>query len=191
MWLACAISLAWPVDAASHSRSDAASRRFSNLSVDNGLSQMSVMEIFQDSDGYMWFGTRNGLNKYDGASMKVYKPSRGPRKSNLLDNQITALAEDNDGNLWVGTAKGISKLNMATDKIISYGLPEFPWMATGVRDIFIDSRGRLWIGTATGLYLFEPETEMAQPIHLGGELRDRRSQWCVRTKRDIFLWALN
>lgn len=149
----------------------AESRQFSNLNLGAGLSQMSIMKIYQDSKGYIWFGTRNGLNKYDGVTMKVYKPKRGDRKSTLIDMQISALMEDDQGNLWIGTSRGLSRLNMATDEIVSYGAPEYPWLASGVRTIFLDSRRRMWVGTARGLFLFEPESEMGQPILLGGELQ--------------------
>ena len=62
---------------------------FSNLSLKDGLSQLSVLKIYQDSKGYMWFGTRNGLNKYDGSHMVVYKHLDSDSLS-LVDNHITA-----------------------------------------------------------------------------------------------------
>lgn len=146
-------------------------RKVSNLNVGTGLSQMSIMKIYQDSKGYIWFGTRNGLNKYDGVTMKVYKPARGDRRTSLIDMQISALMEDGEGHLWIGTSRGLSRLNLATDEIVSYGAPEYPWLASGVRSLFKDSRGRMWVGSARGLYLFEPKSEMGQPISLGGELQ--------------------
>ena len=147
------------------------SSRFSNLSVGSGLSQMSVMRIYQDSKGYIWFGTRNGLNKYDGVRMKIYKPlGGGGSESGLVDRQITALLEDKNGKLWIGTSRGLSVLDLETDRIQSFVSNEYSWLDTGVRTIFIDSRNHLWIGTARGLYLFVPQSEMWQPISLNGEL---------------------
>ncbi len=148
------------------------SSRFSNLSVGSGLSQMSVMKIYQDSKGYIWFGTRNGLNKYDGGRMTIYKPSGdGGPASGLVDRQITALVEDGNGNLWIGTSRGLSVLDLTTDKIKSFVSPDNAWLDSGVRSIFIDSRNHLWIGTARGLYLFVPQSETGQPITLNGELK--------------------
>lgn len=169
--LVCVLSL-YINGISAHTSVSAEARRFSNLGVGTGLSQMSVMKIYQDSKGYIWFGTRNGLNKYDGATMKVYKPNRGDSRSNLVDRQISAITEDGSGNLWVGTSRGLSRLNMATDKIVSYSGSDYPWLSSGVRTVFIDSQGRLWIGTGRGLYLFEPESEIGQPIHLGTELEN-------------------
>ena len=149
-----------------------AAPRFSNISIGEGLSQKSVMKIYQDSKGYIWFGTRNGLNKYDGGTMKVYKPSSSDGGNGLIDRQITALIEDKKGNLWIGTSRGLGCLDIATDRIKSYTAPDYPWLASGVRSLFIDNQGRLWIGTARGLYLFETEAELAQPLKLDGRLDD-------------------
>ena len=167
--LACALAIGI-IGVAAHNPVSDESRRITNINVGAGLSQMSVMRIYQDSKGYIWFGTRNGLNKYDGVTMKIYKPTLGERNSNLLDGQIASMVEDSRGNLWIGTPRGLSRLNMATDQIVSYSAPDYPWLASGVRALFIDSHNRLWVGAVRGLYLFEPESEIGQPIRLGGEL---------------------
>lgn len=73
--------------------------------MEEGLSQLSVLKIHQDKSGFMWFATRNGLNRYDGNSFVVYKHSNGDSLS-LSSNHVTALAEDDRGNLWVGTMNG-------------------------------------------------------------------------------------
>ena len=76
---------------------------FSNINLKNGLSQLSVLAIAQDSKGYIWFATRNGLNKYDGEKFTIYKHDNDDPHS-LSDNHITCLLPDdaNEG-LWVGT----------------------------------------------------------------------------------------
>lgn len=167
--LSCALIL-WFGSAVSANSEIAESSGFTNLDLSSGLSQMSVMNIFQDSKGYMWFGTRNGLNKYDGAGMKVYKVAVGDGKAGLVNRQITAIAEDRHGNLWIGTSQGLSRLDMDKDEIISYGAPEYTWLDTHIDDIFIDSQERVWLGTAKGLWLFVPQSETGQPLKLNGEL---------------------
>ena len=122
--------------------------RFSHLGLDEGLSQMSVMKIYQDSKGYIWLGTRNGLNKYDGHSVTVYKPDSEDRTHSLVDRQITAIAEDSDRNLWIGTGKGLSRLDTETGRITSYSADEHPWLSSGVRSVLIDSDGSIWVGTS-------------------------------------------
>lgn len=142
---------------------------FTNLGLSSGLSQMSVMNIFQDSKGYIWFGTRNGLNKYDGSNMKIYKSGAADGSPGLIHRQVTALAEDRHGNLWVGTSQGLSRLDMDTDVITSYGAPAYPWLDTHIDEILIDSQERVWLATSRGLWLFVPQSESGQPLKYGAQ----------------------
>ena len=77
------------------------------FTIKDGLSQGMVRSMIQDKEGYMWFATKDGLNKYDGYHVTVYRnDSKNPLS--LPDNYITKLAEDDNGNLWVGTStKGL------------------------------------------------------------------------------------
>src|SRR6476469_572646 len=79
--------------------------RFEHLGIDQGLSQSNVMCILQDSRGFMWFGTRDGLNKYDGYKFTVYKYDAADVNS-LHQNTIQDIAEDAEGNLWIATWGG-------------------------------------------------------------------------------------
>ena len=79
--------------------------RFEHFSLEEGLSQSTATVIFQDSKGFLWIGTEDGLNRYDGYNFKIYKPNTDDPNS-LTDRWITALAEDPKGNLWVGTRLG-------------------------------------------------------------------------------------
>lgn len=88
---------------------------FSNLNLKDGLSQISVLKIMQDSKGFIWCATRNGLNRYDGNRFVAYKHSNTDSLS-LSDNHITTLAEDKFGNLWIGTSKGLNRLDLKTNK---------------------------------------------------------------------------
>src|SRR5687767_6440807 len=79
--------------------------RFEHISIEQGLSQSSVRVIFQDSRGFLWFGTEDGLNRYDGYTFKTFKPE--PSNSNSLsDGWITDIVEDQNGYLWIGTRLG-------------------------------------------------------------------------------------
>lgn len=142
---------------------------FSNLGLKDGLSQLSVLKIYQDAKGYMWFGTRNGLNKFDGGRMVVYK-HQGNDSLSLVDNHVTALVEDNGHHLWVGTSHGLNRLELTTDKITPYTGKKYAWLRSGVRSLFVDSKNRLWVGTSRGLWLFVRETDTFRMIDLEGEL---------------------
>lgn len=87
---------------------------FSHIDIEDGLSQNTVFCIHQDAKGFMWFGTKNGLNRFDGYSFKIY--TRGNAKSGLGNSTINCIAEDSDGTLWIGTDKGAYIYNPRTDK---------------------------------------------------------------------------
>ena len=145
---------------------------FSNLNLKDGLSQISVLKIFQDTKGFIWFGTRNGLNRYDGSEFVIYK--HDPKDSlTLSDNHIWSLAEDNDRNLWVGTARGLNKLDLKTNRIKPFVDERYGAFAKSeVRCLTVDSRNRLWIGTTKGLYLYVPAMDVFQRIDLNGKIKD-------------------
>ncbi|MCD7936069.1 MAG: hybrid sensor histidine kinase/response regulator, partial [Tannerellaceae bacterium] len=140
---------------------------FSSLDMKDGLSQLSVMNIFQDSEGFMWFGTRNGLNKYDGTGFIVYKHTHTDPFS-LCHNHISALGEDKSGNLWIGTIGGLNRMDRATSRIISYNnqdlYPENPLSGQWIFDLFSDNEDNLWIATATGLFRYDPEKDQFHPL---------------------------
>src|SRR5574339_432614 len=79
--------------------------RFEHLSIEDGLSQNAGLDIFQDSRGYLWIGTQDGLNRYDGYGFKIFKHDPDDPTS-LSHNSILAVAEDTKGYLWIGTWGG-------------------------------------------------------------------------------------
>src|SRR5574339_416633 len=79
--------------------------RFEHLSIEDGLSQNAGLTIFQDSRGYLWIGTQDGLNRYDGYGFKIFKHDPDDPTS-LSHNSILAVAEDTNGYLWIGTWGG-------------------------------------------------------------------------------------
>ena len=79
--------------------------RFERISIEQGLSQSSVYSIYQDSTGFIWAGTQDGLNKFDGYRFTQFKPMPGYPNS-LSHNYVLAIYEDHEGTLWVGTNGG-------------------------------------------------------------------------------------
>lgn len=92
---------------------------FSHLGVEDGLSQVSVLDIFQDSDGYIWFGTRNGANRYDGYEFVVYQ-NEVNNNATLTDYYIRGFAEDDKKNIWIATSNGINCIDYKTKKITRF-----------------------------------------------------------------------
>ncbi|MBM6818771.1 MULTISPECIES: ligand-binding sensor domain-containing protein [Clostridium] len=90
---------------------------FKRITIEDGLSQTTVEYIYQDSDGYMWFGTDDGLNKYDGINFEVYK-YKGEDENSISGNIIVAIIEDNDGYIWVGSNdEGVNIIDRSNDKV--------------------------------------------------------------------------
>lgn len=122
---------------------------FNYLTVENGLSHNAVLSITQDSRGFMWYGTRYGLNRYDGQRFRIYKRDNTD-SSSLNDNLILALLSDSKKNLWVGTSYGLNKYDPASDKFERMHISP---SSISIYAIFEDKKGRLWIGSPSGLYL--------------------------------------
>jgi len=93
--------------------------RFERITAEDGLSQNAVLAIWQDSQGFMWFGTEGGLNKYDGYQFIVYKHDPDD-PTTLSDDFVSSIYEDRDGNLWVGTRNGLNRFDRATGTFTRY-----------------------------------------------------------------------
>jgi len=128
--------------------------RFEHLTIEDGLSQNAGLAIFQDSRGYLWIGTQDGLNRYDGYAFKIYNHDPDD-PSSLSHNSILSIAEDRDGSLWIGTwGGGLNRYNPATEKFTSYlPDPDDPARLSDgtVTSIKLDTSGTLWVGTPSSL----------------------------------------
>ncbi len=135
--------------------------RFEHLSIEDGLSQNAGLAIFQDSRGYLWIGTQDGLNRYDGYSFKVYKHDPEDPAS-LSYNSILKIIEDENGILWIGTwGGGLNRFDPVTETFTRYQHnPDDPDSISHdtVTALKYDSHGDLWVGTLSGLDRFNPAT---------------------------------
>ena len=126
---------------------------FDHLGTAQGLSQSNVICTLQDSRGFMWFGTREGLNKYDGYNFTVYKNKLGDDKS-LANNLVNAIVEDNKGYLWIATwGGGLDRYDRRTDQFVHFRHnPADPASLSSnlVLSLLRDSRGSIWVGTEDG-----------------------------------------
>jgi len=136
--------------------------RFDRLSVDKGLSQGNVWAIHQDKLGFIWIGTEDGLNLYDGYSVKIFRNNPNDTFS-ISNNNIHCLAEDQNGNLWIGTQSGLNYYNRSLnrfERFLNNPNDEESISHSDVGVIYFDSKNNLWAGTTSrGLNLFNPETK--------------------------------
>lgn len=131
---------------------------FSHLGVEDGLSQVSVLNIFQDSDGYIWFGTRNGANRYDGYEFKVYQ-NEVNNPASISDNYIRKINEDKYKNIWIGTSNGVNCIDYKTQQIIRlYPKAINPQITTnGVYNFLRHSNGDLYALTTRSIFKCRPD----------------------------------
>jgi PAS domain S-box-containing protein len=136
---------------------------FEHINLEHGLANSTVYCICQDSKGFLWFGTDDGLNKYDGYGFKIYRHQvENPRS--LSGNIVRAVIEDRSGNLWIGTfSGGMNKFDPLKETFTHYQTdPGNPGSLSNnnVFTIHEDRAGVLWIGTyGGGLNKFDPKTE--------------------------------
>ena len=132
--------------------------KFKHLTVENGLSNNYVNAVIQDQYGFMWFGTNDGLNRYDGYNFKIFRNE--PDDSNSIsENSIHTLLEDEKGEIWIGTKSGVlNKYNPRTEKFTKIRLQSTIEVDNGIESIYEDNLGNIWIGThLEGLYRLNPK----------------------------------
>lgn len=134
--------------------------RFKNFGKEDGLSSTDITGIAQTPDGYLWIGTSDGLNRFDGYEFVVFR--NDPLNANsLADNNITSLYADKHGSLWIGTrSNGLSRYDSKTESFTNYKSVVYDRKTLSnyyVKDIQEDSEGNLWVATALGLNKYIPE----------------------------------
>ena len=124
---------------------------FRNVPVDAGLSQASVYCMLQDHKGFIWIGTKDGLNRYDGYEFITYKYDQNDPNS-LSNNEIICLENENNEFLWIGTRSGgVNRMDFSTGHITRFNNLTYDDL---VQSIVLDSLNNLWAGTSEGLLLF-------------------------------------
>jgi ligand-binding sensor domain-containing protein len=167
----------------------AQSTQWQQLSIEAGLSQNTVNTIFQDSRGFMWFGTENGLNKYDGTGFSIFK-NRSTDTSSLASSDVYSVYEDNDKNLWFGTRAGLSRYQRETNSFVNYDLPARTnyamrpvWNIVGDED-----NTHLWIGASGGLFRFNRNTGQFNHYRLNDSIQNANSVRTLCIDKQGQLW---
>lgn len=124
---------------------------FRHYQVENGLSNNAVICSLQDKRGFMWFGTKDGLNRFDGYTFKVFR--HNPRDTGSIgSNFIHSLFEDRDGTLWVGTENGLYRYDTSTESfLLLQAAPKGQ-----IRAIQADRKGNIWFVSGFSLFRYHP-----------------------------------
>lgn len=128
------------------------SMRFKHISINEGLSNSTIEAIYQDQMGFMWFGTRDGLNRYDGYEIVVYK-NDGRKRNSISDNYIRCINEDAQHNLWIGTIDGLNKFNRLDNSFTIYkhnSKNAHSIAGNNIHCIYADKKGNLWLAADSG-----------------------------------------
>jgi signal transduction histidine kinase/ligand-binding sensor domain-containing protein len=177
--------------------------QFDHLRVEQGLSQGSIGVMLQDRKGFLWIGTEDGLNRFDGYQFLVFRPDPDGELS-LASNTITALAEDADGRIWIGTSgTGYQSYDPATRSFSSHthrSSDGSSLASSVITTLRADRLKRIWIGTdAEGLHVFDPATGSLTAQQLPGtekrphihEITETRSGKLVIAAGEAGLWLVD
>lgn len=158
--------------------------RFDHITIDEGLSQNAVYCILQDSKGFMWFGTQEGLNRFDGRTFEIYKTSDD--SLTLSSSFIYDICEDQLGNIWVGTKKGLNRFDRIKETFheiaLSDSLPD-NWILS----LHADEKGNIWVGTTKGLAIIDAKNY--KWIKNIKTIRNEVTSICGRNNNYIFIGA--
>ena len=143
-----------------------AALRFEPLDRRAGLSHNTVLSLVQDRQGFLWIGTSDGLNRYDGYEFVVYRHDRRDTTS-LSDNTVRQVLEDRWGTLWIRTGIGLDRFDRQTHRFFHYRFQEeAPALDVGsFLTLLEDHRGQLWVGTGTRLYRYDRRADAFDPVH--------------------------
>ena len=132
---------------------------FKNITIENGLSQSTVETIYQDSKGYIWIGTNDGLNKYNGYTFEKYFHNIDDENS-LSSNYIVDIVEDNDGFIWVSTTNGLNKIDTISNTITNYFSDDDKGNLSNNRicEILVTNDNRILVTTSDGLNIYNKNT---------------------------------
>jgi len=161
-------------------------RYFRGISVDNGLSQSTVYNIVQDTLGFMWMATQDGLNRYDGENFTIYRPSKIDKNS-LQSNYIRSTYLDHKGLLWVGGNQGVSRYDYGSNSFHNYKFPRKSgeWY---ISSIIQDAGKLIWASSSVGeIFYLDQSSGQFKPVNFEASVFDIKSITRLERLENILL----
>ena len=164
---------------------------FRKLQVEDGLSENTIYCIIQDQQGFMWFGTKDGLNRYDGNTFKHYH-NLPEEEFSLGNNFIRSIAEKSPSSLYIGTDDGLYIMDKDTESFnkIELQMDQKENLTSTINALHVDKHGNLWIATMfQGIWLYMPHEHKTVPIPLHGATLGSNATWAILQDRSGIIWA--
>lgn len=161
---------------------------FKNITIENGLSQSTVETLYQDSKGYIWIGTNDGLDRYNGYEFKKYKKDR-TKENSLVGNYIIDITEDTKGNIWVGTTSGLSKIDLYEDTITNYTSNNSNLSNDNICEILVTKDGSILVATDDGINLYNEEKNSFTRILYKDNILTSQSIYSIAQDEFGHLWV--
>lgn len=164
---------------------------FKKIQVDDGLSESAIYCIMQDMKGFMWFGTKDGLNRYDGYNFRIFR--NNPHNTQSIGNNfIRCIAEGDTYTLYIGTDAGLyimntidesfSKVTMKTAKGID--------VTSAVNALHVDKNGNVWIGSmAQGIFVYNPKDQVLKAVELEKYHLGQNAAWSIISDKSGTIWV--
>lgn len=158
---------------------------FKKIQVDAGLSENTVYCILQDLKGFLWFGTKDGLNRFDGTNFRVFR-HKSENPASLGNNFIRSLVQADDDILYIGTDVGLYVMDYTTETFERIG-PSV--LTSAVNTLFVDKQKRIWIGTMHhGIFRYNPETGEIKRLELQQHSLDGIAAWTIYGDKSGTIW---
>jgi len=154
----------WGLFFEAHAQKREYTKAFGHLGTKEGLSQSIISEIEQDQYGFMWFGTLDGLNQYNGYQNKQYKHDIDHDRS-LSNNRIRFVKKGANGRLWVGTDEGLNFIDPSVDRVFRVRLP-LNLDRASITDAYLDTEGRIWVSCQQRLFWIDTKKKKIVPHEL-------------------------
>lgn len=164
---------------------------FRKIQVNEGLSENTVFSILQDSKGFMWLGTKDGLNRYDGSGFRIFRHNTKEPKS-LGNNFIRSIAEGSNNIFYIGTDEGVYVMNSINETFEFLNLKDKSGekITSGVSCLKIDRHGILWIGTINqGIFTYNISTKTLHKVDIHKYDIGQNAVWAIHEDQSGCIWV--
>ncbi len=139
--------------------------RFERIGVRDGLPQSEVQQIMQDSKGFIWIATRNGLAKYDGYRFTTYRPKLNDDGKSLNGNIVSGIGEDKSHRLWISTVEqGLNWFHLETGEISAIKAGSKGLLSNDINNLLVGKKGNVWVSNAEGMQKYNAESQTFETI---------------------------